>query len=154
VLTRDDGPQPVIWTSAQSLSRARLMLMPHLRPFRDRSGQVLLAPQHRVAVSGRAATALFGHTDVLAQADTLPRDWRRDHSLAPVSYVQIVLARHHLLRSAGCDVASTHPADLNPAALPLRDRARLAYLWPDLEAYGPHARRVLSAPEAALMQAA
>ncbi len=154
VLTRDAGAQPILWTCAQSLSRARLMLMPHLRPLRDRSAEVLLAPQQMVAVSGAAATALFGSPDVLAEARALPRDWRRDHSLHPVSYIQIVLPRHHLLRTEGCDVASTHPADLSPDSLPLRDRARLAYLWPDPQAYGPYARRVLSAPEAALMQAA
>ena len=40
VLTKDDGPQPVIWTGERRMSGARLYAMPHLRPIRFRAGSL------------------------------------------------------------------------------------------------------------------
>ncbi|MGL6210409.1 MAG: Hint domain-containing protein, partial [Paracoccaceae bacterium] len=74
VETRDNGPQPVLWTGHRRMSGARLYAMPHLRPIRFRSGalgigrpdeDLLVSPQHRMLVKGAAAQALFNTSEVL-----------------------------------------------------------------------------------------
>ena len=83
VLTRDNGAQAVLWTGHRRISGARLHALPHLRPIRFRSGalgpdrpdpDLLVSPQHRMLLKGRAAQALFSTDEVLVAAEDLVND--------------------------------------------------------------------------------
>lgn len=100
ILTRDNGPQQVLWTGHRRMSGARLYAMPHLRPIRFKANSMglyrpdqdlLVSPQHRMLVKGAAAQALFNTDEVLAAAEDLTNDLTItvDHSLHEVTYVQI-----------------------------------------------------------------
>lgn len=158
VMTSDAGPQPIRWLGTQHLSAARVMLTPALRPLHagrgGGGGDLHVAPSQLLLVSGRGARDLFNAEGVLAPAHALETQWLPSTRRAPLCYVQIVLERHHILHAQGQGVASTHLDDLDPAALSLRDRAVLRRLFGHAEGYGPYARRVLSRPETALLQAA
>lgn len=154
VMTRDAGAQPILWLGSQSFSEARVMLRPALRPLRAAGIGLQLAPAHLLLISGRGLQDLFNTADVLAPAYALETQWSPSTRLAPVRYIQIVLAQHHILHAEGWGVASSHVADLEHMALSARDRAALHRVCPQAQSYGPYARRVLSRPETALLQAA
>lgn len=69
LLTRDSGPQEVLWSGHRRMSGARLFAMPQQRPIRLRRGalgvdrpedDLIVSPEHRVLVKGRAARDLWG----------------------------------------------------------------------------------------------
>lgn len=163
VLTRDNGPQPLLWSARRRLTGARLHVMPGLAPIRLRAGalaeaapepDLIVSPQHRLLVTGPAAEALFGTPEVLVRACDLVNDLgiRPLHGLTGVTYVHLLLPRHELIWANGVLTESFHPG-----AAPLdhldRDQARgLASICPDPAAYGPPVRRPLSRAEAAILR--
>jgi len=168
VLTRDNGPQPVLWTGARRMTGARLHAMPWLRPIRIRSGafglarpdaELLVSPEHRMLVRGAAARALFNSDEVLVAAGDLIRDdgaIARDTVLREVTYIHLLLPSHQILWANGVETESFHPANAALDALSLHDRRRLLAGLPEIEAdpfsYGAFARRNLTAPEAAILR--
>ncbi len=171
ILTRDDGPQEVLWIGHRRISGARLYAMPELRPVRIRAGalgidrpdggDLIVSPQHSMLITGPKAQALFNTPEVLVAAQDLIDDRRVhvDHSLREVTYYHLLLERHEVVWANGLPTESFHPPAL--AALDAVDpgqRARLIEKFPpeldfDPAAYGDYARRVLTRPEAAIMQA-
>ena len=167
VTTRDNGPRPVLWIGQSTLSGLALRRYPHLRPIRLRRNAVLsgipdadlrVSPAHRVLVQGPRARALFGCDEVLAQArDLVDYDAiAPDLALHGVTYVHLLFEAHQVIFANGLASESFHPA-LTPARTLRQHRqtlSRLAPQWLDRpEAYGPAARRCLSAGEAALLAA-
>ncbi|MDK3017413.1 Hint domain-containing protein [Pseudodonghicola flavimaris] len=167
VQTRDNGAQPVLWSGRRRLSGARLYVMPHLRPVRLRPGafgidhpdqELIVSPEHRILLRGRAAQALFNTDEVLVAARDLINDTTivRDHVLREVTYVHLLLPRHEILTANGVETESFHPANADLATLEAGDRARLLAQLPGLEddplLYGPHARRNLTRSEAAILR--
>ena len=70
ILTKDNGPQEVLWTGHRRMTGARLYAMPHLRPIRFRAGalgwggprtNLLVSPQHRMLVQGRCGAGAVQH---------------------------------------------------------------------------------------------
>jgi hypothetical protein len=122
LLTRDHGPQTLIWRGETRLSGAELILHPHLRPLRLRSG-LRLAPGQRLAVPAPPGLGLG--TEALATAADLEdgRAIRRDLACGSVGYVHLLLARHALLEVAGTTLDSFHPALADPATLRWHSRA-------------------------------
>lgn len=154
VVTRSGEVLPISWIGKINVSQARLMLMPNLRPMTDHAHVLSVAPDQPVLLTGRAAQDLFNAQDVLAPASSIPAQWHQDNSLRAVSYVQLVLPKHAVLTAGDHALASTHLSDLNIESLPRKDQSRLLALWPDLDLYGPYARRLLTQSETALMHAA
>lgn len=167
VQTKDDGAQEILWIGSRRMSGARLYAMPHLRPIRIRAGalgvdipdgDLLVSPQHRMLVRGRAAQALFNVPEVLmAAADMIDeRAITVDHALREVTYIHLLLARHQIVWANGVETESFHPANTALEALDAAQRQTLLALRPDLDAdphlYGAHARRNLSASEAAILR--
>jgi hypothetical protein len=79
-----------------------------------------------------------------------------DFSLREVTYVHVLLNQHEVIWANGLESESFHPAN---AALEMIDplqRDDLLDIFPDLDvnpqAYGGHARRNLSASEAAILR--
>ena len=167
IVTRDDGAQEVLWIGHSYLTGARLHVQPQLCPIRIRAaaldgelpdGELLVSPQHRVLVRGRAAQALFNVDEVLVAAS----DLINDHSITTVrslrglTYYHLLLARHQVVWANGVPSESFHPAEMPLSRLEAPQRDRLYRLFPDLARdparYGAPARRMLTRAEAAILQ--
>lgn len=167
VSTKDNGAQPIAWCGHRRMSGARLYAMPHLRPIRIRSnafglGQpdadLIVSPQHRMLVRGRAAQALFNTDEVLVAAEDLLNDLSItvDHQLRDVTYVHVLLERHQIVWANGLQTESFHPSNATLDTIDPAQREALLSVLPELEqdpyAYGDFARRNLSGSEAAILR--
>ncbi|MCI2400595.1 Hint domain-containing protein [Aliiroseovarius subalbicans] len=167
IQTKDDGTQEVLWIGQRRISGARLYAMPELRPVRLRGGalghdrpdgDLVVSPQHRMLVRGAKARALFNTDEVLVAAQDLIDDRRvhLDHSLREVTYYHLLLERHEVVWANGLETESFHPANTALETVEPDQRARLLSMFPDLDydpsVYGDYARRMLTAPEAAILQ--
>ncbi len=167
ILTRDNGPQEVLWSGHRRMSGARLYAMPHLRPIRFRSGalgigrpdeDLLVSPQHRMLVKGAAAQALFNTPEVLVAAEHLVNDQTImvDHALREVTYVHILLERHNIVWANGMETESFHPSNTALDTVDPVQREILLGLLPGIaenpHSYGDYARRNISGSEAAILR--
>lgn len=167
VLTKDDGPQQILWTGSRRMSGARLYAMPHLRPIRFRAGalgidrpepDLIVSPAHRMLVKGGAAQTLFGTSEVLVRAEDLVNDGSIavDHALREVTYIHILLERHNVVFANGVETESFHPSNTALEMVDAAQRDGLMDIMPEIalnpHAYGGYARRNLSASEAALLR--
>ena len=105
VLTRDNGPQEILWIGRRRMSGARLFAMPKLRPIRFSAGalgierpeqELLVSPEHRMLIRGPAVRALFNTPEVLVAASELVNGTtiRSDVNLREVTYIHLMLANH------------------------------------------------------------
>ena len=167
VLTRDNGAQEILWTGHRRLTGARLYAMPHLRPIRFRRGamgldrpdlDLLVSPQHRMLVTGAAALALFNTPEVLVAAKDLVNDHSVtvDFGLREVTYIHVLLPQHNVIWANGLESESFHPFNAALDAIDPLQRDDLLDLLPEIadnpQSYGAHARRNLSASEAAILR--
>lgn len=166
VQTKDNGAQPVQWMGSRRMSGARLFAMPKLRPVRITAGvlgmgrpdeDLLVSPEHRLLVKGRAALDLFNEDEVLVAAKDLinGETIRVETKAREVTYVHILLDQHEIVWANGVETESFHPASATLETLDTEDRAQLIAQYPALEfdphTYGGYARRTLSASEAAIL---
>ncbi|SMP26696.1 Hint domain-containing protein [Shimia sagamensis] len=166
IQTRDNGAQQIEWIGARRMTGARLFAMPKLRPIRIRPGalgierpdqELLVSPEHRMLVRGATARALFNEDEVLVAARDLVNGGNIsvDTALKEVTYVHLLLPCHEVIWANGVETESFHPANAALDALKDDDRARLFARQPELahspHSYGPHARRNLTASEAAIL---
>lgn len=167
VLTRDNGPQPILWRGQTTLSGLALRKHPHLRPIRMRRNalhsdvpqeDLCLSPAHRVLVCAAKARALYGSDEVLVRAADLV-DYSNialDLALHGVTYLHLLLEAHQIICANGIWTESFHPG-LAPAETLRQHRQGLHQVetgWLSApETYGPTARRCLDPGEAALLAA-
>ncbi|MGB8813722.1 MAG: Hint domain-containing protein [Paracoccaceae bacterium] len=167
ILTKDNGPQAILWSGHRRMTGARLYAMPHLRPIRFRRGalgvdrpedDLLVSPQHRMLVKGAAAQSLFNTSEVLVAAEDLLNDHSImvDHSLREVTYVHILLSAHQIVWANGLETESFHPSNTALDTIDAAQRAVLLGLLPGIaehpQSYGDYARRNLSGSEAAILR--
>lgn len=165
VLTKDNGPQDVLWTGARRMSGARLFAMPKLRPVRIHAHafdvdqpreSFLVSPEHRMLIKGKRVEELFNEPEVLVSAKALidTRIAEIDLNVREVTYVHLLLPRHEILWANGMETESFHPASAQLSTLDDADRARLIEGMPELahdpRSYGDFARRNLTASEFAV----
>lgn len=165
--TKDDGAQAILWIGSRKMTGARLYAMPHLRPVRIRAGalgvdipdgDLIVSPQHRLVVQGRAAQALFNVSEVLMAAQDMinDRSITVDHALREVTYIHLFLERHQIVWANGVETESFHPANTSLETLDPAQRQALLALRPDFaddpHRYGDYARRNLSPSEAAILR--
>jgi len=166
LLTRDSGPQAVLWSGHRRMSGARLFAMPDQRPIRLRRGalgldrpetDLIVSPEHRVLVTGRGAQDLWGEPEVLVRAADLVGDRHItiDHSLRETWYIHLMLERHEVIWANGLEVETFHPGFMGMEHLTGGQRDLLFDLRPELAAnpdlYGPPARRMVTRAEAAIL---
>lgn len=166
LLTRDSGPQQVLWTGHRRMSGARLFAMPDQRPIRMRKGalgidrpdaDLVVSPEHRVLVTGAAARDLWGEPEVLVRAADLVGDRyvTVDHSLRETWYIHLMLERHEVIWANGLEVETFHPGVMGLEHLSREQRALLFDRRPELsdnpDLYGAPARRMVSRAEAAIL---
>lgn len=167
ILTKDNGPQEIVWTGHRRMTGARLHAMPHLRPIRFKSGafgigrpdqDLIVSPQHRMLVRGAAAQALFYSDEVLVKAEDLLNDSSvvTDHLLREVTYVHVMLERHNIVWANGLETESFHPANCALDTIEESQRQSLIEMMPNIAQnpshYGDYARRNLSSSEAAILR--
>lgn len=163
VLTRDDGPQPILWIGHRRISGARLAVAPHLRPVLIGAGALgierpehafLVSPLHRMLVKGPAARALFGTPEVLVAARDLIDDKtiRVPEAIRGVTYIHLLLERHQVLWANNVESESFHPGDADLDMLDSRDRTRLDQALSRPGDFGALTRRALTRPEAELLR--
>lgn len=166
LLTRDDGPQEVIWSGHRRMSGARLFALPDQRPIRlrvnalgiDRPDEdLVVSPEHRVLVGGDTPRDLWGEAEVLVRAGDLvgDRGITVDHSLRETWYIHLMLERHQVIWANGVQVESFHPGFMGLETLSGLQQDTLYDIRPELAddpfAYGAPARRMLNRAEAAIM---
>lgn len=160
--TRDGGAQEILWIGHRRLSGAQMHAMPELRPIRFRGGalsgglpddDLVVSPRHRILLKGRTAEAIFGTPEVLVAAEDLRNDATvtRDRTLREVTYIHLLLPRHHIVWANGVETESFHPASTDLRTVDPLQFDRLARIVPGVEAdprgYGEPVRRELSRTE-------
>ena len=167
VQTQDNGPAEILWIGRRSITGARMMAMPDLRPVRLLAGALdrdvpdaglLVSPDHRIVMRGPRARCLFNTDEVLVTARDLVDDTMVLRTRGPqvVTYIHMMLAQHQIVFANNVPTESFHPASAALASIVQCDQDRLFSRLPDLRgdmgAYGGFARRVLSVSEAAVLQ--
>lgn len=167
ILTRDNGPQPVLWMGHRRMSGARLYAMPHLRPIRFKANSMglyrpdedlLVSPQHRMLVKGVAAQALFNTSEILVAAEDLVNDHSItvDHQMREVTYVHLLLEQHNVVFANGLETESFHPSNTALDNIDPSQRVGLLKILPEIgenpHAYGDYARRNVTTSEAAILR--
>ncbi|WP_420862769.1 Hint domain-containing protein [Algirhabdus cladophorae] len=166
LLTKDNGPQKIIWRGHRRMTGARLFAMPHLRPVRLRAdalgggipdAELLVSPEHQVVLRGTAARRLFNETEVLVQAKELVNDhtiWI-DTAIREVTYIHLMFEQHQVIWANGVETESFHPASTALDMIDPSQRQGLKDILPDVAEYpmeyGAFARRRLTPSEAAIL---
>jgi hypothetical protein len=123
VVTRDNGPQPIVWCGSRHLSSAELDAAPDLRPIRldasilggDRG--LLVSPQHGVFTKIDER----GGTDTLVRAKHLARlkggKVRVAQGVKKVTYVHLMFEKHQIIYGNGIASESFYPGPWGLTAL-------------------------------------
>lgn len=163
VTTRDHGRQPIRFIARRRLDQQALAAAPHLKPVMIRKGalgdnvpdaDMRVSPQHRMALSGWRAEALFGQPTVLAPALALVNDRmiRVAHGARSVEYIHICFDRHEIIFANGAPTESLLPGPEVVDGLAQATQKELFEIFPELEvnADWPAAAPILKAYEARL----
>ncbi|MGZ9811143.1 Hint domain-containing protein [Pseudoroseicyclus sp. H15] len=164
VQTKDNGFQPVLWLGHRRLTGARIAAMPWLAPVRLRphalgdgvpDAGLTVSPDHRLLMKGARARRLFGEDEVLVAAADLVDDRLvlRERGRGDVTYIHLLLPAHEIVFANGVETESFHPAtaDKDSTGEGLHG---MSVQLPTADDYGPYARRILSASEAAILASA
>lgn len=168
VLTRDAGPQPLVWVGSVTLSAEELRRHPEFQPVRIRAHafgpgrparDLLVSPQHRILLRGWQAELYHGAPEVLAAAIHLIDGKRviRDPARDGIRYLHIMCDAHQIIRAEELETETFLPGEAALAGVPPATLAELLALFPDLVAppKPPRpARPILRGWEARVMAAA
>lgn len=151
VLTKDNGPQPIVWVSARTLGPEQLtgtsrhtpiVLAPDLV---GGNAPLMVSPQHGVVLTLGGEERLVRAVHLLRLQGgkaRLARGCRR------VTYHHFMCERHQVVFANGAGVDSFYPGPQAIGALDMSARCRMAELLPELprfgalEVYGAMARAV------------
>ena len=152
VLTRDNGPQPLVWIGMRRLDAADLSLRPDLRPVVFAPGalgqdrRLLVSPQHGMLVGQGADEALVRAIHLARLPGGKVRIARGVRS---VTYVHLMFDRHQVIWGNGLASESFYPGPWGLSALDPSALREIARLFPDAvrlgaaAGYGALARRSL-----------
>lgn len=160
VETLDHGAQPIRWISSRKISGESLAARPELRPIRIPAGalgdgypaeDLLVSPQHRMALSSAIIRRMFDQDEVLVSAKHLIGY----AGIAPeppseVEYFHFVLDQHELVWANGTLTETMLTGPMALKALGPEQCRELSLIFPeiDMPSYVPTlARRVLKRGE-------
>lgn len=139
VLTRDHGPQPLVWTGRTAINADRLDSNPNLRPIRIAAGalgdglprrELCVSAQHRILIRDENGT------EYLAAAVHLLRSGLPGFTLQtdgqPFDLVHIACARHEVVLAEGAATESFFTGPMAIRALSAGDRSDLIEIFPTL----------------------
>ncbi len=165
VLTKDSGPQNIVWIGAKPISINSFKNYNKLRPVRilkDSFGQgipshdILVSPMHRMLITDPAANLLFGQSEVFCPAKMLVNGTTiyRDNANETV-YYHLLFENHQVITANGCESESFYPGQVGLSAFSEETREEVFSLFPDLrslpETYGKSARYILRRYEAEVL---
>ncbi|OYU17762.1 MAG: hypothetical protein CFE34_14120 [Rhodobacteraceae bacterium PARR1] len=155
VKTLDHGYQPIRWIGSMAVAAVG-----KLAPILIEAGvlgnhsPLRVSAQHRMLLSGWEAELLYDAAEVLVAAKMLVNDRtiRRDEG-GMVEYFHILFDGHEVVFAEGAPSESFHPGQVGFGAMAEEARQEILSLFPALatdgpNAYGPSARRSLTAMEA------
>ncbi|WP_109313599.1 Hint domain-containing protein [Ruegeria sp. AU67] len=167
VITADGSARPVRWIGRRQLSAQELKRDPHLCPVRIRAGRftegcpsrdLLVSPQHRIAVTSAVMELYYFDTVMLAPAKGMV-DGQGIEQLPPeqgVEYIHILFDKHELVNVEGVWSESFFPGDTTMSAMATATKRELFELFPELmcskTGYGETALPVLKPYEVRLLQ--
>ncbi|MEL7459745.1 MAG: LamG-like jellyroll fold domain-containing protein [Pseudomonadota bacterium] len=135
VLTRDNGPRPLVWVTSRSLGRGALSANPKLKPIWlsphlvGARAPLLVSRQHAMVMS-------VDGDERLIRAVHLARmhggKARIAHGCTRVRYFHLACERHEILFANGAASESFYPGPQAVAALSAAQQAELIGLFPDL----------------------
>ncbi|KEJ90887.1 Hint domain-containing protein [Sulfitobacter donghicola] len=148
VLTLDNGPQPVLFSSRTFTSAQQLQTQPSLKPVLIKAGSLgpnlpqrdlLVSPQHRMLIGGWRAQMMFGEDQLLAPAKGLLNDSTilTKTPAAGVTYIHLGFARHEIITANGALSESLHTGSVAKSSMDIAAREELFSLFPDLRT-APH----------------
>ena len=159
VATLDGPARPIVWTAGYEAIAPTLRLAPGALGGDAPLQPLELGPGHKVLLQDGAARAAFRSDKVFAAA--LDLDLIGGVHVAPPRshrFHLLMLPVHAVVLANGLPCESLHPRDLSLPHLDEDDRRALAACLPDLEidpeSYGPHAHRVLTRAETAILSRA
>ncbi|WP_298851849.1 Hint domain-containing protein [uncultured Ruegeria sp.] len=143
VVTADGRVCPVRWIGRRRLSAHELQQSPHLCPVRISAGtfgpncpsrDLVVSPQHRIAVTSTMMEVMFGDAAMLAPAKGLIDGHTiiQETPAQGVEYVHILFDRHELVNVEGVWSESFFPGDTTLSAMAPATRRELFELFPDL----------------------
>lgn len=144
VKTRANGVQPVRWIGQRTLSVEELREHSDFLPVVIQSGtfgnerDLVVSPQHRIALAGWQTELYFGEECVLAPAKALLngstiRRWKAD---APVTYFHLMFDEHQVIYSENVATESFHPGEEGLSGLSHGAHFELMTLFPELQEDG------------------
>ncbi|MEO9682301.1 MAG: Hint domain-containing protein [Tateyamaria sp.] len=144
VETAQNGAQKVVWIGTRKLSSADLFASPHLKPVRISAGalgvdlpstDLLVSPQHRILIASKIAERMFGQREVFVPAIKLIEAEGIDQvtSVAPITYVHILLESHQIVFANGAPAESLHTGPCALQALTVEARKEIFDIFPELE---------------------
>lgn len=111
VITRDNGPQPLLWIGQRDFGWRELAMMPLLRPVRIAPGAVgpgmagralTVSPNHLVLVGATGAEGhLAGREAFIAARDLVGLPGVAEAEVTAVRYLHLMCARHEVLLTDG-----------------------------------------------------
>lgn len=165
VLTRDEGPQKILWAGER---RIDLRYMPQSEVFqpillrKDSLGpgvpdrDVLMSPMHRVLVRDPTVALFTGYDEALCPVSHLINgNTIRREGLEHVTYHHLLFDTHQVLRGSGCESESFYPGPVGLNGFEDKTREEVLTLFPELRSmatgYGATARPILKRHEAILL---
>ncbi|WP_425101063.1 Hint domain-containing protein [Tropicibacter sp. S64] len=139
VVTRDNGPQPLIWTGRRHVGRGKLIRMPKLLPVRIAPGLVgasrplLVSPQHGMVLRVDGEERLVRATHLARMAGGQARVAR---GCRGVTYMHLMFETHQIVFANGAASESFYPGPQAMAALDTASRGAVLDLFPDLREHG------------------
>ena len=140
VVTRDNGPQPIVWAGARHLQENELRSMPSLRPVLIQAGDwagdrgLLVSPQH--AISARHSDG----SDRFIRATHLARmkggKVRIANGVKSVTYVHLMFEKHQVIFGNGIASESFYPGRFGLTALGRESLVEVLKLFPDVARLG------------------
>lgn len=166
VLTRDNGPQRLVWTGRREIDLFGHVDLAAFRPVRlckdalapgVPERDILLSPQHRLLIRDPAVALLTGAEEVLCSVRHLVNHQSvRIETVPVVAYHHLLFDTHQVVSSSGCASESFFPGEIGLNGFEDETRQEVLALFPDLKAlpksFGPTARPVLKAHEARLVR--
>lgn len=141
VVTRDNGLQTIRWVGHKSFSAAELIGDPTLRPVRipaqffgtDHAPRdLIISPQHRVALVEASSSILFGEPEVLSPAIHFCGLRGVQQIIRQTTYVHIMFEQHEIILSDGVWTESFHPGPRALKGFGKKQRDEILRLFPQL----------------------
>jgi len=135
VLTRDNGPKPLVWIGQRYVSGAELAREEKLRPIEIKpsliksDSSLIVSRQHGVLLSVDGQETLVRAVHLAKLPDTGARIM---HGCKSVTYIHLMFEEHQIIFAGGAPSESFHPGPQALSALNTEARAELCDLFPEV----------------------